>query len=132
MPIANRLQKNNQKDGDFIINGKATANSGIQFGGSGITFGSITVVAQAVDLAATGSSVGSVVEVAFSSGAAGIIGSGDYCIPLNTNPAVGSGAILSPGQTTTGDSIAFGYANLTNANPPVLTIKFLILKNLGV
>jgi hypothetical protein len=132
MPTSNRAQKNNTKDGDVVVNGKAFINSGVQFGGSGVTFGNITVVSQAVDLGATGSSVGTIVEVAYTSGAAGIIGSGDYCIPLNTNVGAASGLVLQPGQTTTGDSLAFSYANLSNANPPVLNLRFLILKNVGV
>lgn len=129
--MVSRLQKNNAKTGDIVVDGKLTVNSGIQFS-SGNNFPSIFVVSQVVDLAATGSSIGTIVEVAFSSGAAGIVSSGDYCIPLNTNVGAGSGLVLQPGQTTTGDSLAFSYTNLTNANPPALAIKFLILKGTGV
>lgn len=130
MAPVNRSQKNNVKDGDVIVGGKLTLNSGIQFGGSGITFPVITAVKQVVDLAQVASGIATTVEVAFTSGAAGIIGSGDYCIPLTRH--ANTGVLLFPAQTTTGDSLAFGYTNMSNVDPAAAAVTFLIVRNIGI
>ena len=115
---------------DEYSEGRFTASSGLRAGMSGTLIPAINVVAQVIDLAQVASGINTYVQVAFTSGAAGIISSGDYCIPLNT--PVSSGVILTPGQTTTGDSIRFSYTNMSNVDVAAGEYKFLILKNVGV
>lgn len=136
-----RQNKNNILEDDVLVPGKIVAMSGvtadtinaangIKQGSSGTLIPRINVVAQSVDLAAIGSSVSTLISVAFTSGAVGTVSSGDFVIPLTQ--AAESGVILTPAQTSTGDTLTFGYMNTTNVNPAAQTIKFLILHNVGV
>lgn len=111
-----------------IVSSGLTVNGAARVGNSGTNIQRLTVVSQAIDLAQVNSAVASVVTVAFTSGAAGIVSSGDYCIPLSDQLAA-SGIILTPGQTATGDSLTFGYLNVTNVDPAVTAIRFLVLRS---
>ena len=99
-------------------------------GNSGTAIPRINVIAQLIDLAQVASGINTYVQVAFTSGAAGTVSSGDYCIPLGT--PVASGVILTPAQTTTGDSIRFAYTNMSNVDVAAGEYKFLILHQVGV
>ena len=118
--------------GDFTANSVNT-NSGItgtqRVGTSGTVIRQLAVVTQFIDVGGALASGGStIIETAFSSGAAGIIGSGDYTVPLTQSAE--TGYVLLPHQTTTGDSIRFEVLSIGNGNvnPAMQSYTFLVLR----
>lgn len=111
---------------DVIVKGKITAQSGVTTDSSGSVLTGLKLIQQVIDFGAIGSGVTTIVHTPYTSGAAALIGSGDYLIAL-TQP-VESGATIIGIPAASGGTISVKYNNETASDPAAQAYTFAVVK----
>lgn len=142
-----RQEKQNVLNGDQIVQGDLTvdsgvitttisattisagANSNLKVGGSGANFTALNVIRQVIDYTAINSgNLSLAVHTPFTSGVATLIGSGDYIVPLS-QPAE-SGVTLLPAVAASAATISVRYVqtSLAAIDPAAQEYRFLVIR----